>query len=67
MADEPRPQPTHHVKVREKAAKGWKFLSRDGTTTKRIHALQFTEAAARRLVADNAPDNPGWEFQIRPI
>lgn len=56
---------TVHIKVREKGRKRWAFLSRNGTTQLRIHALTFTREQAEKLIADNAPDNPEWEWSIR--
>jgi hypothetical protein len=59
--------PTHHIKVRELGRKSWAFLSSNGTTRLRVHALQFTQERAAALIAENAPDNPEWEFKATPI
>jgi hypothetical protein len=68
MTEPEKPRFTHHVKVREKGKKRWAFLSSaNGTNQLRVHALQFTEEGARKLIADNQADNPDWEFKAQPI
>lgn len=63
-----KPLPTHHVKVREKGTRSWSFLTSSGGTNRlRIHAAQFTAEQAARLIAENAGDNPEWEFRYQPI
>lgn len=53
------------IKVRE-TGKKWRFLtSKGGVTQLRIHAARWaTREPCERLIADNAPDNPDWEFKI---
>lgn len=58
---------THYVQCREIGKKRWAFLSRDGVTRLKIHALRFTEDQANKLIEENAPDNPEWEFQVIKI
>lgn len=59
--------PTHHIKVREKGKKRFSFLSRNGVTNLRIHAIQFTKEGADKLIAENAARNPEWEFVATEI
>lgn len=44
---------------------GWKFLGSNGSCTRlRIHALRFTREQAEACIAENAADNPEWEWKI---
>ena len=54
------------IKVRMSGKKKWGFLtSKGGVTHLRIHAARWAARdACEKLVADNAPDNPDWEFKI---
>lgn len=54
------------IKVRMSGKKKWEFLTpRGGVTHLRIHAARWAARdACEKLVADNAPDNPDWEFKI---
>lgn len=54
------------IKVRMSGKKQWGFLTpKGGVTHLRIHAARWADRdACQRLVADNAPDNPEWEFKI---
>lgn len=55
---------THHIKVREKGKTRWAFLTARGTINYlRLHAAQFTEENANKVIQDNQADNPDWEFK----
>jgi hypothetical protein len=56
----------HYIKLREKDKKRWAFLtSKGGLTYLTIHASRFeTKEAAERLIAENAADNPEWEWKV---
>ncbi|WP_137114154.1 hypothetical protein [Mesorhizobium sp. GR13] len=54
------------IKVREKGRKKWQFLtSRGGLTNLRVHAARWsTREPCDTLIADNAADNPEWDFKV---
>lgn len=54
------------IKVREAGQKRWRFLTQKGGVTQlRIHAARWAaREPCERLIADNAADNPDWEFKI---
>jgi hypothetical protein len=55
------------IKVREVGATRWQFLSRDGTTKLRVHALRFPSYdKAQALIEENVADNPEWEWKTVP-
>ncbi|MCO5073845.1 MAG: hypothetical protein M9944_21840 [Rhizobiaceae bacterium] len=54
------------IKVRKSDTKKWGFLTpRGGVTHLRIHAARWAaKDACEKLIADNAPDNPDWQFKV---
>ena len=54
------------IKVRETGKKKWRFLtSRGGVTNLRIHAARWSiRTPCDTLIAENAADNPDWEFKV---
>ncbi len=54
------------IKVREAGRRKWRFLTSKGAVTQlRIHAARWaTREPCERLISDNAPDNPDWEFKV---
>lgn len=54
------------IKVRETGKKKWRYLtSRGGVTNLRIHAARWaTRDPCDTLIAENAADNPDWEFKV---
>jgi len=54
------------IKVREPGRKKWGFLTpKGGVTNLRVHAARWSDREpCEKLIADNAPDNPGWAFKI---
>lgn len=60
---------SHAIKVREKGGKSWSFLTPRGTTNRlRVHAAIFADRdRAQRVIDDNAPGNPGWDWKIAPL
>lgn len=54
------------IKVRKSDKKKWGFLTpRGGVTNLRIHAARWpAREPCEKLIAENAPDNPDFEFKI---
>lgn len=54
------------IKVREVGRKKWQFLtSSGGVTNLRIHAARWaTRGPCDKLIADNAAENPDWDFKV---
>jgi hypothetical protein len=54
------------IKVRKNDRKRWGFLTPRGSVTHlRIHAARWAARdACEKLITDNAPDNPDWEFKV---
>ena len=49
------------IKVREPGRKKWGFLTpKGGVTNLRVHAARWSDREpCEKLIAENAPDNPG--------
>lgn len=54
------------IKVREVGKKKWRFLSScGGVTNLRVHAARWsTREPCETLIANNAADNPEWDFKV---
>jgi hypothetical protein len=57
------------VKCREVGTKRYAFLtSTGGLNPLRIHAARFeTKEKAENFIAENAADNPEYEFRVAPL
>lgn len=55
-----------YIKVRRVGDRAWWFLtSAGGTTRLRVHASRFPQRdIAEKLIKDNEPDNPDWEWKV---
>jgi hypothetical protein len=55
-----------YVYARERGTKRFYPMARNGLARNRVHAMRWdSEERAQAFVADIAPDNPEWEFEVR--
>ncbi len=60
---------TYAIKCKEVTGKSWSFLTPSGGLNRlKIHAGRFaSKEVAEKVIAENAGDNPEWQFKAVPL